>query len=77
MSRLIQGFLLLLACATLSACAGSQPGWQDSYAATSGYYDPGPSYGYRYNRPPRRAPCQCSDDRYDDYYRDDDYYRNR
>lgn len=78
MSKLIQGFLLLLACATLSACAGSQPGWQDSYAATSGYYDPGPSsYGYRYNRPPRRAPCQCSDDRYDDYYRDDDYYRNR
>jgi hypothetical protein len=74
--RIIQGFFLVLACATLAACAGSQPGWQDGYAATSGYYDASPSYGYRYNRPPRRAPCQCSDDRYDDY-RDDDYYRSR
>jgi hypothetical protein len=75
-SKLFKGLLLVLACATLTACAGYQPGWQDGYAATSSYYDPGPSYGYGENRPPRRAPCRCSDDRYDDY-RYDDYYRNR
>jgi hypothetical protein len=73
-SKLFKGLLLVLACATLTACAGSQPGWQDSYAATSGYYDQDPSYGYRSYRPSRRAPCQCSDDRYDEY---DGYYRNR
>jgi hypothetical protein len=75
-SKLFGGLLLALACATLTACAGAQPGWQDGYSATSYYEQPGPSYySYGYDRP-RRAPCRCNDDRYDDY-RDDDYYRGR
>lgn len=74
MRKLAGWIYVVLACATLGACAGSQAGYQDSYAATSGYYDDRASYGY--DRVPR-APCRCNDDRYGQYQDNDSYpYRN-
>lgn len=76
MPSFLRWFFLVLACTTLMACASPQAGWRDGYAASPGYYDSDSTYGYGYDRPPPRSPCQCRDDRYSDY-RDGNYpYRN-
>jgi hypothetical protein len=67
MRMLLQGVPLVFMASALGACAGSQSGWQESYAVSPGYYGPSSDYDYRYERDSARAQCRG---RYDEYEED-------